>query len=166
MTVPVFNPADEKFWDAVMSRVDPRTPILLLERWARGAGTRSWYMLQDTDDVESARRSVRPGSGLTAYFALDYLVGGAASPDVSSAAASLLAELGPNDELLALQRAEFAPALDVEYIESVEELTDWLKSVATDAVWICRYPDWLPDGDTALSAAVPDKDGVVRDHPY
>ena len=123
-------------------------------------------MLQDAKDVESARRCVRPGSGLTAYFALDFLVGAAASPDLASAAAALLAGLGPNDELLALRRSEPAPTLDVEYIDNADELTGWLESAANEAVWICRYPDWLPDGDAALSAAVPDDDGVVRDHPY
>lgn len=162
----IFRSAEDGFWSEVCDRTVASTaPILLLERWARGAGMRSWYLLHGAEDIAVVRRLVRPAAGLTAYFAIPFLVLGSGESDRWSRAAALLDELGPNDDLLAFARGEES-ALEVEYVSSADELSDWLQSESSIELWLCRYPDWPSDGPEALTAVVPDGDGLVRDYPY
>lgn len=163
----VLKSADDAFWTDVFDRiVASMVPVLLLERWARGAGMRSWYLLQGADDVAVVRRLLRPGAGLTAYFAISFSVVEAAEPDRWSRAAALIQELGPNDELLAFARSRQEPALDVDYLSTTDELSEWLNREPSAELWLCPYPDWPSDGREALTAVVPDEDGLARDHPY
>lgn len=162
----VLSPAGDAFWAEVRDRTASITPVLLLERWARGAGMRSWYLLQGPADIALARRLARSGAGLTAYFSISFLKIATGEPDRWSRAAALLDELGPNDELLAFARRQQELTLEVAYISSADDLSGWLMSEASTEIWLCRYPDWPSDGPGALTAVVPDDDGVVRDHPY
>lgn len=163
----VFEAADDSYWTHVRDRTAKATaPALLLERWARGAGRRSWYVLNEAEDVTAVRRIVRAGAGLTAYFEIDFLVSPAAEPDRLARVSALVDSLGPNDELLAFARDGQETELDVEYVSDVDELSHWLEGLSNSEVWFCPYPDWPEDGPSALTAVVPDDDGLVRNHPY
>lgn len=163
----VFEAADDTFWAQVRGQTaSVAEPVLLLERWPRGAGRRSWYLLIGADDVAAARRTVQPGAGLTAYFGTAFLVSPAAESDRFVRASALLDDSNPNCELLAFARREQEVELEVEYVSDAQELRDWLKGLSNSDVWFCRYPGWPEDGPSALTAVVPDDDGLVRNHPY
>lgn len=160
-------PADDAFWSWLSDRVvRAGQPILLLERWARGAGQRSWYLLGSPADAQSARELVRAGSSLTAYMDPQLPVKGRWSQQLAKAAEALVGELRAHEELVALIDRGSRPLLGAEYIANIDELGAWGPAVAGKSVWIGKYPEWLPDGDDAVTRVVPDADGVVRAHPY
>jgi hypothetical protein len=113
----VFKPADDAFWTDVRLRVGAMSaPVLITERWARGAGMRSWYLVRVSDDVNAVRRLVRPGAGVTAYFAIDFLTYGPAVKDRRARALKLVQRLGPHEEVLAFPPEPQESRLDVAYL--------------------------------------------------
>jgi hypothetical protein len=157
---------DDTFWGAIDARLAQAFgPVLLLERWARGGGRRSWFLLLTASDLQVARKVVRPGSSVTAYLHPDLPVQGKWSEGLACATKALLEKLGPNEELVMLVDRGSQPLLEAEYIANLEDLKS-STSAAGEAVWIGRYPAWLPDGEMAITRVVPDADGVVRSHPY
>lgn len=160
-------PADDAFWIEINARFGAAGgPILLLERWARGAGQRSWFVLTSASDVEAARDVVRPGSSLTAYFGPDLPVHGIWSEELVRVTEALIDALGPNQELVALVDRGARPMLEAEYLANRAELESWTPEAMGDTVWIGKYPDWPPDGEDVTTRVVPDADGLVRPHPY
>ncbi len=139
---------------------------LLLERWARAAGKRTWFGLRGPGDVEAARSQVRPGSSLTAYLDPEIQLDGSAGRVLIEEARKLLDGLPEHGELLGLTWASQPPQLDADYIATEADLEIWAAQFNGRAVLIGPYPDWLPDGPKSLTAVVPDLDGVVRGHPY
>jgi hypothetical protein len=166
MTSDIFS-ADDAFWNELDARIGAAGgSILLLERWARGAGQRSWFLLTRAGDVDAARNAVRPGSSLTAYFRPDLPVHGAWSEELGRETKVLIDGLGPNEELVGLVDRGARPMVEAEYLANAGELTSWAPAVMGDTIWIGKYPDWPPDGEDAITRVVPDADGVVRSHPY
>lgn len=160
-------PANDTFWNELNARFGaPGGSILLLERWARGAGQRSWFLLTSTGDVDAARNAVRPGSSLTVYFRPDLPVHGAWSQELAEATKTLIDGLGPNEELVGLVDHGARPMVEAEYLANAGELESWTPEVVGDTIWIGKYPDWPPDGEDAITRVVPDADGVARSHPY
>jgi hypothetical protein len=159
--------SDQSFWTQLNDRIaHTGNPILLLERWPRGAGQRSWYLLAGSADVASARKLVRPGSSLTAYLHPQLPVQGQWSQQLAIATKALVDKLGAHEELVALVDSGSRPLLDAEYIADADELEGWGPEVAGATVWIGKYPDWPDDGEDAVTRVVPDADGVARAHPY
>ena len=114
--------ADDEFWNQIIERlVSAQELVLLLERWPRGSGKRSWYALSDRHDLTIVREATRAGSSLTAYFAPNLPIRGVVSPEIFDEARRLLGLLSDNDELIVLLPAE-GPELEVEYIADVDEL--------------------------------------------
>jgi hypothetical protein len=160
-------PADDRFWSYLHDRLEETDEaILLLERWARGAGQRSWYLLVASADVAAVRERVRTGSSLTAYLDPQLPVKGRWSQQLASATKALADELGEHEELVGLVDRGSRPSLDAEYLTDADEIEAWESEVAGQTVWVGKYPEWPADGEDALTRLVPDADGVVRAHPY
>lgn len=157
--------ADGAFWRGLAKRATGGGSVLLLERWARGAGMRSWYLLQGESEVSQVRQQVQPGSSITAYFDPAHIAG-PRDTVFERAAHQLVRSLSKNEEAVGLDRGRNSPLANAEYISNVPELEAWLSETKGQWSWLGRYPDWLPDGEDALTVVVADSDGVFRDHPY
>lgn len=159
---------DDSFWEVVASARGEGAAVLLLERWARGAGQTSWYLLTTRDAIDQVRHALRPGSEVFAYPRPDLpVVGLAGDAELRTRAQSLLRETRRPDEVVGLTERDGTPELDADFFTDAEaeELDEWLEAVRGRRVWLGKYPA-RPEGSDALIGVVPDFDGVARAHPY
>jgi hypothetical protein len=158
---------DESFWNLIAAACDDGLAVLLLERWARGAGQTSWYLVADRPAIEEAKAAVRPGSEVLGYQDPDLpVVGLAGDPGLWTTAQSLLRETRRPVEVVGLAERDGTPELDADFFTDAQadELNEWLEAVRGRRVWLGKYPA-RPEGPDALIAVVPDSDGVARAHP-
>jgi len=158
---------DEVFWAAVGDAMRT-SDVLILERWARGAGQTSWFLLRSPEDARIVREALRPGSAVTAYFQPSLPVSGALDDTLEQAVVALVRSVDyPREGVVALVERDDSPELDPEFIDAAEDdVHAWAQENRGRRAWAGLYPGRVDDGIAGLTAIVPDADGIVRGHPH
>jgi hypothetical protein len=154
---------------AIQSRVVPRLGVenmggaVVLERIARGAGGTRWYLLRDPGDVAALVDKLSPGSSVSFYFD-----GRLALRAYDNTVASEILEIAQADgeAVVARPRTDHVE-MEVEFVAGEEELREFVAGLPPGAnVVYGRFPAVDDDGVRAVTVDLPDRDGIVRQHPY
>jgi hypothetical protein len=138
-----------------------RATAVVLERVARGAGETRWYIAEHESDLAAIALQLSPGSRVSFYFDDRFR----------------FHPWGPHfvDEFLRVAEPEAVVGLrtgdpvrlDVDFPAGLSELTDFVGATAYgDPLLLGAFPAADNDGESAVTVTLPDRDGVVRQHPH
>lgn len=139
--------------------------MIVLERIAYGAGATNWYHVHGPEALAALVRRLWPGSSVSFYF--DNRIAETAYGPEARAALETWWKLDEDAVLLMPGTGDFE--LDFWSIAGHGDLADLVQDGDLregDIVRIGRYPGWDNDGVNAIELVLPDKDGIVRSHPY
>ena len=135
---------------------------LVLERIARGAGATRWYVLRSRDDLLTLARRLQPGSLVSFYFDDRFERG--RNDEVARAAILGIAAEDREAVIGTVSADDIEVAVD--FVATPDELDTWTSDHPGEAIRFCRFPGHENVGERVITFALPDRDGVVRPHPY
>ena len=139
------------------------SPVVVLERIARGAGATRWFALDDPDQLVLLAQSLSPGSSVSFYFD-----GRLASHAYDVAIANAVLTIAEQDgDAVIGTRGSDEIQLDVEFIAGPSEIEEYESRLphGTEVIY-GRFPARDNDGERAVTLDLPDLDGIVRAHPH
>lgn len=138
-------------------------PAAVLERIARGGGATAWYYCRDGGDLDVIEAALSPGSVVSFYFD-DTMRLARVTPGAIDEMKAILERNG--DVILAPVRTG-AIRLEAEAVTHSDELVELVATFEPETVALYgATPARDNDGVNAVTITVPDRDGVVRDHPH
>jgi hypothetical protein len=137
-------------------------PAVVLERIARGAGATRWFLVRDVEDLAAVEQRLSPGSRVSFYF------DGRLARDVyGPAIAEAVLDIASTDGDAVIARVQDVDVeLDVEFIAGRVELEEYAAVLGQAEVVYGHFPAADNDGEQAVTITIPDRDGVIRPHPY
>ena len=163
------NPDTQMLLDAmeateVPSRLAARIgETIVLECIARGGGATRWYSVDAAAQLPELARQVRHGSRLSFYFGRQFERRVYATPVLNE----ILRDAAPQHDVVIATPKVDGLKLDVGLICGEADLDDYpdiLRAGAT--LFFGLGPPRMTDDDTLVTVVLPDRDGVVRAHPY
>jgi len=146
-----------------------RRSAVILERIAGGGGETCWYYCEEYRQLSSITSRFRPGSLVSFYFD-DRIQRARYSSDLLPLLESMLSmapEVVGAREIVVGVLGPDGVAIDVEFPSSVREIEEQLsESEPAAIVFFGHFPARDDDGRSAVTIHLPDRDGVVRAHPY
>jgi hypothetical protein len=140
-----------------------RQPAVVLERIARGGGATNWYLVRSVEDIAQLNTLLSPGSDVTFYFEKRFV-----EETVDSAFAERVAgQVARAGELVIAVPSARSIVLTAMLVAGPVELSEALTELNQGAVVLVGpYPRRDADGINAVTLRLPDRDGIVRDHPH
>jgi hypothetical protein len=137
---------------------------LLLHRPPNSAGVKIWYLVHRLDQFDAALATGRAASSFTLFLDHELPLRGKADSRLRGLALKLASG---NEVLLAVSSDGDAELRDVESTDDPADVAEWFKRQADRKALVGPYPRfWLRNGESAVTAYVPDPDGIVRPAAY
>jgi hypothetical protein len=137
--------------------------VVILERLARAAGSTNWYVLHDADQLRGLAARLSPGSSISFYFdgRLGFHDNGA------GVVHELLGIAGRYHDAVVGRLSPDGMTLEVDFIASKSELDAFTREISPgDRILYGAFPARDNDGNHAITIDLPDRDGIVRQHPH
>lgn len=138
-----------------------RAAAVVLERVARGAGATRWYIAERESDLAAIALHLGPGSRVSFYFddRLRFHPWGPQFVDE-------FLRVGEPEAVVGL-RTDDPVELDVNFPTGLSDLTDFVGATPYgQPLLLGAFPAADNDGESAVTVTLPDRDGVVRQHPH
>ncbi len=142
---------------------DSASGAVVLERFARGGGATRWFHCSTSADLSTVLDEFLPGSCVSFYFD-QRIASRVYSEAVADELRSVLRETG---EILIGQPDADGVHLVMEVVSGQQELNVLINVLgAKSIIFFGPFPGRDNDGEKAITALLPDADGVVRPHPH
>jgi hypothetical protein len=136
---------------------------VVLERIARGGGATRWYYCADAGALEAIAGELRPGSAVSFFFD-DRIRSDVLSPDVRLQIENMMEAVG--ETTVGILRTDNVH-IDVAFVSDWSEVEDCFPTVDPAArIFYGEFPGRDNDGLHAVTLILPDRDGIVRNHPH
>jgi hypothetical protein len=140
-----------------------KSSAVILERLARGGGATNWFFCKTTEDLAAIFERLKPGSLVSFYFD-DRIRQGWYSEQLDSEIESFIAEDG---DCMVGFLGDDGRSIEVDFPGGPGDLKDFVAICGTTRPFFYgRFPGPDNDGKVAFTVTLPDRDGVVRRHPY
>lgn len=139
------------------------TSAVVLERIARAAGKTNWYQCDNQDGLNQIVGALSPGSKVSFYFD-GRIARNAYTPQIRREIEAIANR--ERDAIIgALQADGFR--IECDFVSSVDEIEEFIiDHPDVSAIYFGAFPAADNDGVQAITVTLPDRDGVVRHHPY
>lgn len=135
---------------------------VVLQRIARGAGQTDWFYCGGVADLDRVIGRLRPGSKVSFYFN-EQIRRCRYSEQTRMEIENVIAATG---ECVVGALGDDGITMERDFVCSTEELVEFVDEHSTSEWWFYgAFPGWDNDGRDAVTLTLPDRDGVVRDHP-
>jgi hypothetical protein len=159
--------ADAQFLNTVEHWLLGQTEILVLIRYSRAAGSKSFEFFTSFAVLEDRLRQLPPETSVTAFRRPQLLLRGVADDQFI---ARCLSSIPDGVEFLVVETvrrtAGRASWFHEEAGESHGELRQALEASRGNQVAVGEYPNWTDDSDDVASAYIPDANGALRRGVY
>jgi len=137
-------------------------PAVVLERIACGAGATRWYFCRDRHALDAIQGELSPGSLVSFYFD-ERIRKVVLSPLIRCEIEQISARDG--DAVVGVLEDEIH--IRVDFVSGPLGLEEFASTVGPGMiVFAGAFPSRENDAIRAVTATMPDADGVVRTHPY
>lgn len=136
---------------------------IVLERLPRAAGQTNWYQCSDQDGLNQIVGALSPGSKVSFYF--DGRIAQNAYTPQTKSAIEAIANRDREAVIGVLQADGFR--IECDFVSSGDEIEEFIADHPNvPAIYFGAFPAADNDGVQAVTMTLPDRDGVVRHHPY
>jgi hypothetical protein len=146
---------------AVVPRLLRAHSAVVLERLARDAGATRWYFIEGEGQLGTLATRVAPGSSLSWYFD-DRIARRSFDADVAEEVIRIAVEDG--DAVVGRLGADGLEIL-VEFVAGRDDLDSFVGTL-DEPIFVGRFPAPENDGSRSVTLDLPDRDGIVRQHPH
>ncbi len=148
----------------VRSLIDTATDgVVVLERIARGGGETRWFFIESTPELDVLIERLAPGSVVTFYF--DGRI--ARIHADARLTEELLSTIEDTGDVMVGLLGPDSCTIEMESIGGPLGLAEFMETLGTaSTIFAGPFPARDNDGENAVTVAVPDADGVIRDHPH
>lgn len=152
---------------AIVSTPTPRLlaerHAVVLERLARGGGSTRWYCIHDSVDLTRLSEMLTPGSAVSFYFD-GRIKQRFLDDDLVDVVLELIQAHG---EAVIGTLSTDRIVIDVEFVAGLGDLSEFLGARTYGLpLFVGAFPTRDDDGVDAVTIDLPDRDGVVRQHPH
>lgn len=144
----------------IAKRVSERTAVVL-ERIAYGAGSKNWYEIERPEQFDHLVEALAPGSSVIFYFD-----GRISESAVSDATTASILEIVAQDEDAFVARRTDGIELEFDYVAGPDELAEFLARLQPGEKILYGRWGMDDDGESVMTAYLPDRDGTTRRHAY
>jgi hypothetical protein len=144
----------------IAKRASERTAVVL-ERIAYGAGSTNWYEIRRPEQFDHLVEVLAPGSSVTFFFD-----GQVSESAVSEDTTATILEIVAQDEDALVAKRTDGIELEFDYVAGPDDLAEFLEGLQPGENIL--YGRWGMDanGESVITAYLPDRDGTTRRHPY
>jgi hypothetical protein len=136
---------------------------VVLERIAYSAGATRWYYLRDATQLAAVADLLSSSSCVSFYFDGRLAVG----PWTRAVMGEIVHAVRLDGDALVGQLIPDEIEIDMNIVSSVSELGEFAGTLPLGATVIYgRFPGRDNDGERAVTLDLPDRDGLVRQHPH
>lgn len=155
------NTEDQHYLAIVNALFQTASRVLVLIRYAGGAGSRQFLMLPSFDSFLAQLKKCKAQDDVTVMFSYQIVREGVVDQRFSE---HVMAQYNVDDEWLIIEEMDQCGG-PYSQIDCREELAAELLDLYGEKVCIVVDPDWMDD-EKAIHAYLPDPDGIVRPGAY
>jgi 2,3-bisphosphoglycerate-independent phosphoglycerate mutase len=139
------------------------TEAVILERVARGGGVVNWYYCRSQKEMPIIEEFLRPGSVVSFYFD-NRIRRSRQSPELRRELEEIITKSG---EVVVGFLERDGMRIDAAVVVSSDDLREFISAIdPSTEIFYGLFPDRDNDGIRAVTATLPDNDGIVRPHPH
>jgi hypothetical protein len=136
---------------------------VVLECLARGAGSTNWYYCKSPTDLKILVSKFSPGS-MVSFFFDERLKLVKYSDDLQREICNIISNT--RDCVVGFLGKD-SLSFEVDFVTGLNQLSEFVaENDVQSPFFYGAFPSSDNDGERAVTVVLPDKDGVVRSHPY